>query len=204
MQKNLKQENLKKEEIKNENLENNNNEKIEVEKLENEEKTEKSYNQELDNQVDENILKIEQLEKELSETKEKLLRLAADFDNFKKRTIKEKAEIVNYANEELIKGILPILDDFERTMEVVHTSDNIDAIKQGLELVSKNLFHHLNKKGLEVIPALNEDFNSEFHEAIGSFPTENENQKNKVIDVIEQGYKFQGKVIRHSKVIIGV
>jgi molecular chaperone GrpE len=151
---------------------------------------------------DENLMKIEQLEKELNETKEQLLRLAADFDNYKKRTIKEKADIITYANEDLIKGILPILDDFERTMKVVQTSDNIEAIKQGLELVTKNLFHHLHKKGVEPIPALNEEFDSELHEAIGSLPADDE-KKNKIIDVIEQGYKFQGKVIRHSKVIIG-
>jgi molecular chaperone GrpE len=152
---------------------------------------------------DENLLKMQQLEKELTETKEQLLRLAADFDNYKKRTLKEKADIITYANEELIKGILPILDDFERTMKVVHTSGNIEAIKQGLELVAKNLFHNLNKRGVEMIPALNEEFNADLHEAVGSLPVDDENKKNKVIDVIEEGYKFQGKVIRHSKVIIG-
>lgn len=152
---------------------------------------------------DENLLKMQQLEKELTETKEQLLRLAADFDNYKKRTLKEKADIITYANEDLIKGILPILDDFERTMKVVQTSDNIEAIKKGLELVAKNLYHNLNKKGVELIPSLNEEFNSELHEAIGSLPVDDESKKNKILDVVEEGYKFQGKVIRHSKVIIG-
>ncbi|GIV44534.1 MAG: hypothetical protein KatS3mg035_1657 [Bacteroidia bacterium] len=123
---------------------------------------------------DENLLKMQQLEKELTETKEQLLRLAADFDNYKKRTLKEKADIITYANEELIKGILPILDDFERTMKVVHTSGNIEAIKQGLELVAKNLFHNLNKRGVEMIPALNEEFNADLHEAVGSLPVDDE------------------------------
>jgi molecular chaperone GrpE len=154
-------------------------------------------------QLDEKQMKIEKLEKELSEVKDQLLRLAADFDNYKKRTLKEKADIITYANEDLIKGILPILDDFQRTMKVVHTSDNIQAIKEGLELVTKNLFHQLNKQGVEVIPALNEEFNSELHEAVGSIPTDDESKKNKIIDVVEEGYKFHGRVIRYSKVIIG-
>lgn len=153
---------------------------------------------------DELLLKMQQLEKELLETKDQLVRLAADFDNYKKRTLKEKADIVTYANEDLIKSILPILDDFDRTMKVVHTSDNLEAIKEGLELVAKNLFHQLSKKGVEQIPALNEEFNSELHEAIGSLPVEDESKKNKIIEVVEEGYKYQGKVIRHSKVIIGV
>ncbi len=171
--------------------------------IENEPKNSENVLNEQNSELDETLLKMQQIEKELTETKEQLLRLAADFDNYKKRTLKEKADIITYANEDLIKGILPILDDFERTMKVVQTSDNIEAIKKGLELVAKNLFHNLNKKGVEPIPALNEDFNSDLHEAIGSIPVDDENKKNKVIDVVEEGYKFQGRVIRHSKVIIG-
>lgn len=177
-------------------------EKILENELITQESLETSENEKVSNE-EEILTKMQNLEKELTETKEQLLRLAADFDNYKKRTLKEKAEIITYANEDLIKGILPILDDFERTMKVVHTSDNIEAIKQGLELVAKNLFHNLNKKGVEQIHALNQEFDSELHEAIGSLPVEDENKKNKVIDVVEEGYKFQGRVIRHSKVIIG-
>ncbi len=171
--------------------------------LENEPNNSENVQKEQNQEQDENLLKMQQIEKELTETKEQLLRLAADFDNHKKRTLKEKADIITFANEDLIKGILPILDDFERTMKVVQTSDNIEAIKKGLELVAKNLFHNLNKKGVEPIPALNEEFNSDLHEAIGSLPVDDESKKNKVIDVVEEGYKFQGRVIRHSKVIIG-
>ncbi len=156
-----------------------------------------------DSSANENLQKMQQLETELNETKEQLLRLAADFDNYKKRTLKEKADIITYANEDLIKGILPILDDFDRTLKVLHTSDNIQAIKEGMELVAKNLFHNLSKKGLELIPDLNEEFNSDLHEAIGSLPVEESHKKNRIIEVIETGYKFQGKVIRHSKVIVG-
>lgn len=146
------------------------------------------------------------LEQALAETKDQLLRLAADFENYKKRSLKEKADVITYANEELIKSLLPVLDDFERTLKVLERTENLQdltAIRQGIEMVAKNLFTQLQKRGVEPIEALHQPFNSELHEAIGSLPAQEENQKNTVIDVIEKGYKFNGKVIRYSKVIIG-
>lgn len=146
------------------------------------------------------------LENALAETKDQLLRLAADFENYKKRSLKEKADVITYANEELIKALLPVLDDFERALKVLERTESlqdISALRQGIEMVAKNLFSLLQKRGVEVIEALHQPFNSELHEAIGSLPAQEESQKNTVIDVIENGYKFNGKVIRYSKVIIG-
>jgi len=145
-----------------------------------------------------------QIEAELAEWKDKFLRLASEFENYKKRTTKEKSDLVNFANEQVLVQILPVLDDFDRTLKVLDSSDNMEAIKKGIEMVSKNLQRALQKSGLEQVDCHLQEFDADIHEAIGSLPVENPEHKNKIIEVLEPGYKLNGKIIRYAKVLTGV
>lgn len=145
----------------------------------------------------------QQLKVQLEEAKEQALRLQADFVNFRKRKDKEMTETIAYANEGLIKQLLPILDDFDRTLAVIEKTDNLAAIKEGIGMVAKNLMHIFNKIGVEPINAKGTPFDSELHEAITSVSVEEEAQKGLVFDEVEKGYKLKEKVIRFSKVVVG-
>lgn len=154
--------------------------------------------------------KIEALQKELEETQNKLkeaenynLRLNADFVNMRKRKEKEMGELVKFANEDLIKQLLPVLDDFERSLEAMSKSDNLAAIKEGIEGVNRHMHNILTRIGLEAVESIGEEFNSEIHEAITTIPAPAEDQVGKVVDEIEKGYKLKEKIIRFSKVIVG-
>lgn len=144
----------------------------------------------------------EQLKTELMDAKEQNLRLQADFTNFRKRKEKETTETIAFANEGLIKQLLPILDDFERTLSVIEKTDNLAAVKEGIAMVAKNITHILGKIGVSPIEAKGLPFDSQFHEAITSFPVEEEDEKGLVFDEIEKGYKLKDKVIRFSKVVV--
>jgi molecular chaperone GrpE len=143
------------------------------------------------------------LQQELDEWKDKYLRLASEFDNFRKRTLKEKSELVKYANEDLIKSILPVLDDFERSLLVIEKSDNLSAIQEGVKLIHHKFKNTLSSKGLKPMESLNQAFDSEHHEAITSIPAPQEDLKGKIIDEVEKGYYLDEKVIRFAKVIVG-
>lgn len=154
--------------------------------------------------------KIEALQKELAETQAKLeeaqsyaLRLNADFVNMRKRKEKEMGELVKFANEDLIKQLLPVVDDFGRSLEAMEKSDNLAAIKEGIAGVNRHMHNILTRIGLEEISTVGEEFNSEIHEAITTVPAPDEAQKGKVIDEIEKGYKLKDKIIRFPKVIVG-
>lgn len=144
----------------------------------------------------------DRLKSELLDAKEQNLRLQADFTNFRKRKDKETADTIAYANEGLIKQILPILDDFERTLSAIDSSDNLAAIKGGIDIVAKNITHILSKIGVSAIEAKGQPFDSQFHEAITSLPVEHEHEKGLVFDEVEKGYKLKEKVIRFSKVVV--
>ncbi len=154
--------------------------------------------------------KLEMLQKELEETKIKLtesegyaLRLNADFANMRKRKEKEMSELIKYSHEDLLKQLLPVLDSFDRAMEAMDKSDNLAAIKEGIHSLSRQLNNILTKIGLESIESIGESFSSEIHEAITAVPVEDEEQKGKVIDEIEKGYRLKEKIIRFPKVIVG-
>ncbi len=139
----------------------------------------------------------------LKEATDQNLRLNADFINFRKRKEKEMGEVVRFANQELVKQLLPILDNFDRTLQAIEKTDNLAAIKEGIEGVNRNMQRTLEKIGLTPIEAMGTPFNSEIHEAVTSIPVEDEEQKEKVVDEIEKGYKLKDKVVRFSKVIVG-
>ncbi len=134
---------------------------------------------------------------------EKYLRLYSDFENFRKRTIKERIDLTNTAGEAFFKAILPVLDDFERAKKSMENSTDIAAIKEGVDLVQHKLKNTLQQKGLEEMVSLEQTFDPEIHEAITQFPAPSDNLKGKVVDELEKGYYLNGKVIRFAKVVVG-
>ncbi len=143
------------------------------------------------------------LTQEAAEWQNKYLRLSAEFDNFRKRTLKEKMDLVSTAGAETIKSVLTILDDLERAVDANKKSDDIDSVKTGTEIISKKFSDLLRSKGVVEIDAMGNELDTDLHEAIAKFPVEDNDKKGKVIDVIEKGYKLNDKVIRFSKVVIG-
>lgn len=141
----------------------------------------------------------------LAELNDRYLRLVAEFDNFRRRTAKERMDLVVNAGEETIKGLLPVLDDFERAINVLANSEgDIKAALEGTELIYNKLMVYLISKGLKKIEAAGEALDTDFHEAVAQFPVEDDKQKNRVIDIVQQGYTLNGKVIRFAKVVVGV
>ena len=128
----------------------------------------------------------------------------AEFDNFRRRTAQEKLEIVSMASTETIKGLLPVLDDCERALAVLRQSNDSDAAKEGTELIYNKLMGYLKSKGLAVIDALGQPFDTDLHEAVAQFPVQEEEKKGKVFDVVQTGYTLNGKVIRFAKVVVGI
>ena len=155
--------------------------------------------------------KIEELEKKVAELEEKTakdkddyIRLMAEFDNFRRRTAQEKLELVSMASTDTIKGLPPVLDDCERALKVLLESNDSDAAKEGTELIFNKLMGYLKSKGLAVIEAMNQPFDTDLHEAVAQFPVQEEEQKGKVFDVVQTGYTLNGKVIRFAKVVVGI
>ena len=148
----------------------------------------------------------EQLEKakvEKAELNDRFLRLYSEFDNYKKRVSKEKLDLISTASEKVFVNLLPIIDDFERAISANEKVEDIDAIKEGFNLIYNKMLQLLKRFDVEEIAAKGEDFNTDFHEAVTHFPVEKEEDKGKVIDVTEKGYKIKDKVIRYSKVVVG-
>lgn len=164
-------------------------------------KEEEVNQEEVTNDVnpEEALLKLEQ---ELAESKDKYLRLYSEFDNFRKRTAKEKMDIILNASENLMKDLLPILDDFERAKDALEKSDDLHALKEGVDLIQAKLMRTLEAKGLKAIEAKDLDFDVEKHESVTQFPA-GDDKKGKVIEELEKGYYLNDKVIRYSKVVVG-
>ncbi len=145
----------------------------------------------------------EQLQEDLLKEKDKFLRLFAEYDNYKKRTSKERMELYKTANQEVIQAILPVLDDFDRAMLEISKSEDVALVK-GVELIHEKLKSTLFSKGLEVVEVKAGDvFNADFAEAITQIPAPSKNLKGKIVDVLEKGYKLGEKIIRFPKVVIG-
>ena len=142
------------------------------------------------------------LEASLAKEKDSYIRLLAEFETFRRRTAEEKLELVKSASSETIKGLLPVLDDCERAMEMLSQSSD-EAAKEGTALIFNKLMQYLNKKGLEKIEAMGAKFDVDFHEAVAQIPVEEE-KKGLVYDVVQTGYLFGGKVLRYAKVVVGI
>jgi molecular chaperone GrpE len=143
------------------------------------------------------------VEKELADLHDKHIRLHAEFDNFRRRTLKEKADLIKSGGEKALVELLPVIDDFERAMQAVETSEDIAAIKDGLKLIYTKFQSYLKQNGVSEIDAKEQDFDTDKHEAITKIPAPSEGLKGKVIDVIQKGYQLHDKVIRFAKVVIG-
>ncbi|MDE5800291.1 MAG: nucleotide exchange factor GrpE, partial [Paramuribaculum sp.] len=157
------------------------------------------------------LSEIDSLCKQLAEEKVKLekekkeyLFLMAEFDNFRKRTLKEKSELIKNAAESVLKGLLPIVDDFERGLQASATSDDAEAVRQGMELIYSKLVKYLEQNGVKAMDTNGADFDPDRHEAIAMVPAPSEDQKGKVIDTVAKGYTLNGdKVLRFAKVAVG-
>lgn len=148
-------------------------------------------------------LELEEKEAALSEAKDKYLRLYAEFENFKKRVIREKVNMMNSAAQSTIAAMLPVLDDFDRAKKNAEDENSAEPFSEGVMLVYHKLHNTLKQKGLEEMESTGEVFDPEFHEAITKIPAPTEEMKGKVIDTVERGYKLNDKIIRHAKVVVG-
>ena len=146
---------------------------------------------------------LETAKQEIAELKDKYLRLYADFENFRRRTSKEKLELLSTASADVIKLILPVVDDFERAKVSFDSSVDTEALKEGVDLIYTKLYKTLESKGLKPMESKGETFDVELHESIAQFPAPSDDLKGKVIDEIEKGYYLNDKVIRYAKVIVG-
>lgn len=139
----------------------------------------------------------------LAELQDKYLRLSAEYDNFRKRTLKEKIDLQKRANQNLLEAILPVADDFDRAMQSVDEAMDIKAVKEGMKLISGKFQKFLNQQGVKEIVAVKKEFDTDLHEAITKIPAPSKKLKGKVVDVIQKGYYLNDKVLRFSKVVIG-
>ena len=142
-------------------------------------------------------------ETEINDLKDKYLRLYSEFDNYKRRTSKERLDLLKTANQEMVVALLPVLDDFERARQAMETVQDVEGVKAGVELIYNKLHSIMQQKGLKPMEAVGQAFDADLHEAITQIPAPDETQKGKVIDQVEKGYYLNDKVIRFAKVIIG-
>lgn len=146
---------------------------------------------------------LEKAQAALEEQKDKYLRLSAEFDNYRKRTMKEKAELILNGGEKTITSILPIVDDFERALKNMETATDVAAIREGVELIYNKFMSVLGQNGVKVIETKEQALNTDFHEAIAVIPAPQEELKGKILDCVQTGYTLNDKVIRHAKVVVG-
>ena len=146
--------------------------------------------------------KINKLTEDLEKANKEYLFLMAEFDNFRKRTVREKADIIRNAGEKVLGQLLPIIDDFERAIKANEQADDIDAIKQGVTLIYNKLIKYLEKSGVKAMNTTGEAFDAEIHEAVALVPATEEKMKGIIIDTVEKGYTYNDKILRHAKVVV--
>jgi molecular chaperone GrpE len=151
--------------------------------------------------IAENI--VESLSAELAELKDQHMRLYAEFDNFRKRNLKERSEYLKSAGSDMVVALLPVLDDFERAIKAASSVSDKDSLKEGVNLIYHKLKVILEQKGLKAMTSLEAEFDVDVHEAVTNIPVDDESMKGKVVDELEKGYWFNDKVIRHAKVVVG-
>ena len=147
--------------------------------------------------------KLAAAETKVAELQDKYLRQVAEFDNYRKRTIKEKAELILNGGEKSISSILPVIDDFERAIKTMETAKDVSAVKEGVELIYNKFMAVLAQNGVKVIETKDQPLDTDYHEAIAVIPAPSEEQKGKILDCVQTGYTLNDKVIRHAKVVVG-
>lgn len=143
------------------------------------------------------------IETELGNMKDKYLRLSAEFDNYRKRTLKEKSDLLKYASEDVLTDLLPVVDDLDRALNAIEEAKDVAAVKEGLKLIVNKFHDFLKSKGIKEIDAMGKDLDTDLHEAVTKIPAPDDKSKGKIVDVIQKGYLLNDKVIRFSKVVIG-
>lgn len=146
---------------------------------------------------------LEEAREQLADEKDKYLRLSAEFDNYRKRTMKEKAELILNGGEKSISSILPVLDDLERAIKTMETAQDVVAVKEGVELIYNKFLSVLAQNGVKMIETKDKPLDTDYHEAIAVIPAPTEEQKGKILDCVQTGYTLNDKVIRHAKVVVG-
>ncbi len=142
-------------------------------------------------------------EEKLAEMQDRYIRLSAEFDNYRKRTLREKMDLTKFASENILLKILPFMDDFERALKNMEDAKDCDAVKEGIDLIHTKFMDFLKQNGISEVEALNAPFNFDLHDAVAKIKVEDDTRKGKVVEVIQKGYYLLDKVIRHSKVIVG-
>ncbi|MDR2919506.1 MAG: nucleotide exchange factor GrpE [Tannerella sp.] len=143
------------------------------------------------------------LEEKYKELNDSHLRLMAEFDNYRKRTMREKAELIKMGGESVLTNLLPVIDDFERALDNIKNTEDLDAVVQGVELIYNKFVSYLLQQGVKKIDALGQPFDTESFEAVATIPAPEDDQKGTVLDCIQTGYTLHDKVIRHAKVVVG-
>jgi molecular chaperone GrpE len=142
-------------------------------------------------------------EEKLAEMQDRYLRLSAEFDNYRKRTLREKIELTKHAGENILLSIIPVMDDFERALKHMESATDSAALKSGIDLIYNKFSEFLKQNGIKEIESINKEFNVDLHDAITKIPVQDESMKGKVVDVVQKGYWLHEKVMRHAKVVVG-
>lgn len=147
--------------------------------------------------------KIAALQAELEKSQKEYLFLMAEFDNYRKRTVKEKAELIKNGGEKAMLGLLPVIDDFERAIDAIDKSSDVEGLKEGVDLIYNKFMKYLESQQVKSMESTGTDFDADIYEAVTTFPAPDESMKGKVIDTVQKGYTINEKVLRHAKVVVG-
>lgn len=147
--------------------------------------------------------KIAALQAELEKSQKEYLFLMAEFDNYRKRTVKEKAELIKNGGEKAMLGLLPVIDDFERAIDAIDKSSDVESLKEGVDLIYNKFMKYLESQQVKPMESTGTDFDADVYEAVTTFPAPDESMKGKVIDTVQKGYTINEKVLRHAKVVVG-
>ncbi|MDD7748578.1 MAG: nucleotide exchange factor GrpE [Sodaliphilus sp.] len=187
-------------------------EQVKEEELQQEETQTEAQNAEVENQNAEEEQsakeetpedKIAALQAELEKSQKEYLFLMAEFDNYRKRTVKEKAELIKNGGEKAMLGLLPVIDDFERAIDAIDKSSDVEGLKEGVDLIYNKFMKYLESQQVKPMESTGTDFDADIYEAVTTFPAPDESMKGKVIDTVQKGYTINEKVLRHAKVVVG-
>ena len=173
------------------------------EEILNEENTEQQAQEQVTQEENTSEKKIAELEEQLEQEKKEYLFLMADFENFRKRTLKEKADLIKNGTESAMRELLPVVDDLERALDAINKGGDLESLKEGVDLIYNKFVKYLESQHVKAIDSTGEDFDTDVHEAVTMFPAPDPSMKGKVIDTTIKGYMINDKVLRHAKVVVG-
>ncbi|MBO7315955.1 MAG: nucleotide exchange factor GrpE [Paludibacteraceae bacterium] len=177
--------------------------KKEIIDSENEQKVEMESQESVEKEVNAEATELETLKLENQELNDKYIRKVAEFENYRKNMLKQQSELIKNGGERVFIDMLPLIDDFERALKAIEKTEETAALSEGVELIYNKFMTFLNKNGVKEIPTENVEFDTDFHEAVTTFPAPSEDMKNKIIDCVSKGYTMNEKVIRYAKVVVG-